>query len=100
MPFPPAIPLSGLAGFRFIERTYDRQFITFNKSPDFQREVEYFRENAGNITTVDQLMGDRRILAVVLGAFGLGDDIDKGAFIRKVIEEGTFEGDAFANRLV
>ena len=100
MPFPPAIPFGGLAGLRFIERTYDRQFTTFNKSPDFQREIQYFLENAGDITTVDQLMGDRRILGVVLGAFGLDEDIDKGAFIRKVIEEGTVKGDAFANRLI
>ncbi|MEM7058379.1 MAG: DUF1217 domain-containing protein [Pseudomonadota bacterium] len=28
------------------------------------------------------------------------EDLDKGAFIRKVIEEGTLESDAFANRLV
>ena len=100
MPFPPAIPFGGLAGFRFVERTYDRQFTTFNKSPDFQREIQYFLDNAGDINSVDKLMGDRRVLSVVLGAFGLDEDIDKGAFIRKVIEEGTLKDDAFANRLV
>jgi hypothetical protein len=100
MPIAPALPFGGLTGLRFLDRTYDQQFATFNRSPDVQRELTYFLETAGEITTVDQLMGDRRILSVVLGAFGLDEDIDKGAFIRKVIEEGTIENDAFANRLI
>ena len=100
MPFAPAIPFGGLSGFRFLERTYERQFETFNESPDLDREVAYFLEAAEKITTVDQLMADRRVLSVVLGAFGLDEDLDKRAFIRKVIEEGTLDGDAFANRLV
>lgn len=100
MPVTPAVPFGGVAGLRFLDRTYDRQFEVFNRSPEIQREIDYFRENAGNIATLDQLMGDRRILSVVLGAFGLEDDVNKGAFIRKVIDEGTLDPSAFANRLV
>lgn len=100
MPFAPAIPFSGLTGLRFIERTFDRQFETFNKSPDVQREIDNFLEKAGSITSVEELTGDRRLLGVVLGAFGLDDDINKGAFIRKVLEEGATDDRAFANRLV
>lgn len=100
MPIQPAIPFGGLAGLRFLDQTIDRQVATFNRSVDVQREVDYFLENAGNVTSAEQLVGDRRLLGVVLGAFGLDEDIDKGAFIRKVIEEGTQTNDAFANRLV
>lgn len=100
MPFTPAILFGGLAGFRFVERTFDRQFEVFNKSPDIEREVAHFLEAAPNITTLDQLMDDRRALSVVLGAFGLDEDIDKRAFIRKVIEEGSTDDTAFARRLV
>ena len=35
------------------------------------------------------LVADRRLLKVALGAFGLEGEIDKKAFIRKVLEEGT-----------
>lgn len=100
MPFTPAIPLTGLAGFRFLESTQERQVELFNKSPDVQREIDYFLEKAPEITTTEQLVGDRRVLAVVLGAFGLDEDIGKGAFIRKVIDEGTVDNRSFANRLV
>ncbi len=100
MPFAPAIPFTGLAGLKFLDRTYDRQFATFNKSPDIKREIDHFRENAANVETLDDLMGDRRLLRVILGAYGLDEDINKGAFIRKVLEEGAVDSDAFANRLV
>lgn len=99
MPFPPAVPFTGLAGLRFIDRTYDRQLNVFSSSPDIQRNVDYFLENAGAVRSVDDLMGDRRLLTVVLGAFGLDEDIGKGAFIRKVLDEGTVDSRSFANRL-
>lgn len=100
MPLQPVIPVGGLPGLKFLDKTFDRQFSAFNRSADVQREVDYFLEKAGDVTSVEQLVGDRRLLGVVLGAFGLDEDIDKGAFIRKVIEEGTVDRDAFANRLV
>ncbi|MFK7945597.1 MAG: DUF1217 domain-containing protein, partial [Paracoccaceae bacterium] len=100
MPIAPAIPLGGVAGLRLLDRTFDNQFQSFFRSPDVAREVAHFAENAGNITSIDDLMSDRRSLAVVLGAFGLDDDINKGAFVRKVIEEGTLDREAFANRLI
>lgn len=100
MPFPPAVPFTGLAGLRFLDRTYQRQFELFSSSPEIERRVDYFMQKAGEVRSLDDLMGDRRLLTVVLGAFGLDEDIGKRAFIRKVLEEGTVDSQAFANRLV
>jgi len=61
--------------------------------------VDYFNDNIGSVKSLDDLMGDRRLLKVALGSFGLGDEIDKGAFVRKVLEEGTEDRSAFAVRL-
>ena len=44
-------------------------------------------------------MADRQLLKVALGAFGLDSEIDKKAFIRKILEEGTTAPTALANRL-
>ncbi|MDB2438712.1 DUF1217 domain-containing protein [Hellea sp.] len=49
--------------------------------------------------TLDDLMSDRRLLTVALGAFSLGEEIDKGAFVRKILEEGTEDNSSFAVRL-
>ena len=99
MAFTPVVPFSGLLGFRFVERTYDAQFETFVKSPDIQREIDYFLEHADEANTAEALVSDRRLLRVVLGAFGLDDEIDKRAFIRKILEDGTLDPKSLANRL-
>ncbi|RKQ72145.1 uncharacterized protein DUF1217 [Litorimonas taeanensis] len=99
MAFTPVIPTTGLAGWNFLQQTLPRQEEIFSQSPEVSRELEYFNENIGNVKTLDDFMGDRRLLSVALGAFGLGDEIDKGAFVRKVLEEGVTESTAFARRL-
>ena len=99
MPFAPVVPLGGLAGWRVLQRTLPRQQEQFNKSADLQREVQYFKDNIENVTTTAEFVGDRRLLAVALGAFGLSDELNKQAFVRKVLDEGTFDPQSFANRL-
>ena len=99
MAFAPVIPLSGLGGWRFLQATQARQQNLFNRSPDIQRDVEYFKENIGNITNSADLVADRRLLGVALGAFGLDDEINKQAYIRTVLDGGTFDPRSFANRI-
>lgn len=98
--FQPVVPLSGIGGYRFLERTEETQREAFARSPLLQRDLDYFRENIASATTAEALVSDRRLLQVALGAFGLDDDLNKQAFVRKVLEEGTDADDAFANRLV
>lgn len=99
MSYTPVIPLSGLAGWRFLQRTEASQKTAFESSAEIQKDVTYFTEKIGSITSAADLVADRRLLKVALGAFGLSDKIDAKAFIRKVLEEGTEADDAFATRL-
>ena len=96
--FQPVIPTTGLAGWRFLQQTYDRQFETFTKSVSLQNDTDYFRENLSKMTTAEAFVSDRRIMTVALGAYGLEDDLDNRFFIRKILEEGTVDDDALANR--
>ena len=97
--FQPAVGLGGYSGWLILERSEARQRETFERSPALARDIEYFRENIKNALTAEDLVTDRRLLTVALGAFGLSDEIDKRAFVRKILEEGTEDSDAFANRL-
>ena len=97
--FQPVIPSGGIAGWRFLERTLPSQTETFANSPVNQRELDYFAEKIGDVVTAEQLVSDRRLRAVSLSAFGLQDDIDAIFFVRTILEEGTTENDALANRL-
>lgn len=99
MSFQPALPLSGLAGWRFLQRTLPDQQETFAKAPALARDADHFRARIGAVDSAEALVADRRLLKVALGAFGLQDDLANRFFIRKILEEGTTRPDALANRL-
>ena len=99
MTYAPALPLSGYAGWAFLKRTMPAQTTAFNTSTDLKRDEDYFRAKIGQVTTAEQLVNDRRLLKVALGAFGLDNDINNKFFIRKVLEDGTLTTTALANRL-
>jgi len=99
MNFQPVIPFGGFAGWSFLSRTQAVQQEAFNKSPAIDRNITYFKDNIGSVKTAEDLMADRQLLEVALGAFGLGEDINNKFFIQKVLEDGTISPDALGNRL-
>lgn len=100
MTFQPVLPLGGIPGWNLLNRTIERQSASFADSPQITRETEYFRANISKIKTAEDLVANRELLIIALGAFGLDEDINKQFFVRKVLEEGTDDGSSFANRLV
>ncbi|MEM1362020.1 MAG: DUF1217 domain-containing protein [Pseudomonadota bacterium] len=99
MTFSPIIPTGGLAGWSYLSRTLEQQETLYAASPQNARETSAFRERIATITTAEELVADRDLLKVALGAYGLGDDLNNRAFIEKVLAEGTQDPASFANRL-
>ncbi|MEX0306137.1 MAG: DUF1217 domain-containing protein [Ruegeria sp.] len=99
MTFQPVIPTGGLVGWRFLQRTYDAQLQSYSASAINERETKYFFENIGKVRSAEDLVSDRRLLQVALGAFGLEGDLDNRFFIQKVLSDGTQADDALANKL-
>lgn len=99
MSFQPVLPLTGYAGWAFLKRTQADQQQRFAGSVEMTRDAAYFAENIGDVATAEDLVADRRLLKVALGAYGLADDIDSKAFIRKVLSDGTLDSTDLANRL-
>ncbi|KPP83523.1 MAG: Protein of unknown function (DUF1217) [Rhodobacteraceae bacterium HLUCCO07] len=99
MAFQPVIPSGGLVGWRFLQQTRPTQEAAFRAAPAIQRDTEYFKERIGRIDTAAELVSDRRLLSVALGAFGLQDDIDNRYFVQRMLEDGTIKPDALANRM-
>jgi hypothetical protein len=97
--YTPALPLGGYAGWSFLKRTYDTQTKAFQASTEIKRDEDYFRAKIGTVKTAEQLVSDRRLLKVALGAYGLDKDINNRFFIRKVLEDGTLKDGTLANRL-
>lgn len=97
--FQPVLPLSGLPGWVLLNRTLESQTQAFNASPQIVRDTDYFVENIANVRSAEDLVSDRRLLTVALGAFGLDEDINNRALIQKVLEDGTADPASLANRL-
>ena len=96
--FQPVLISNGVVGWQFLKSTYDKQFEAFNKSPELLRETDNFSAKISSIVTAEDLVADRQVLKVALGAFGLEDDLDNRYFIQKMLEEGTTADDSLANR--
>lgn len=99
MSFSPALPLSGYSGWVLLKRTISVQQTAFAKSPQLLRDQDYFRAKIGQVKTAEQLVGDKRLLRMALGAFGLGDDLNSKFFIQKILESSTLDTKSLANRL-
>ena len=100
MTFQPVVPLPGVAGWRFLEATEATQRDAFDRSAVIERDIAYFEEKIGSITTAEALVSDRRLMTVALGAFGLDEEINKTYFMRRILEEGTDDPESLANQFV
>lgn len=99
MSFTPLVIGSGLAGWSLLTRTRETQQAVFDRSPGIGGDVAAFKKKIASIGTSDQLLNDRQLLRVALGAFGLDEDIGNRAFIKKVLDSDPADDSSFANRL-
>jgi len=99
MSFQPVIVSSGYTGYLFLQRTLDAQLDTFSETGRVKQTTDYFKENIASVATAEDLVADRRLLEVALGAFGLQEDINNKFFIEKILAEGTESDEALASRL-
>ncbi|SIO13266.1 DUF1217 domain-containing protein [Vannielia litorea] len=97
--FTPIVPLGGLLGWQFLQRTQESQQQSLATSATVERDMAEFEARIAQVQTAEELVNDFRLLRIALGAFGLSDDINNTYFIRKVLEEGTEDSQALANRL-
>lgn len=97
--FQPVVPFGGFLGWSFLQRTLDDQKEAHSESAPVRRATDAFREDIGAILNAEQLMENRDLLRVALGAFGLENDINNKALIRQVLEGGTLDPASLANRL-
>ncbi|WP_102109061.1 DUF1217 domain-containing protein [Oceaniglobus roseus] len=99
MSFSPIVLGTGLAGYAFLARTRDQQQTLLAKTPQVARTTEHVLDRLKDVQTSDQLMADRTLLSVALGAFGLDEDLDNRAFIRRILDSDLSDDRSLANRL-
>ncbi len=70
-----------------------------NKGAAAATESTYYQANIGNITSVDQLMGNSRLLNYVITANGLNPDVVSKSTIRAVLTSDLSDPNSTANTL-
>lgn len=99
MSFTVTLPISGYAGWKLLKRTQSQQQALLAQNPAQQRDEDYFRQKISSVKTAEDLVSDRRLLRVALGAFGLSADLNNKFFIRKVLESDTLDSKSLASKL-
>lgn len=67
--------------------------------PVISRELQYYRDTIGSITTIDEFLANDRVFAYAMKAYGLEEMTYAKAFIRKVLESDLTDTGSFANLL-
>jgi len=91
--------INTFASYQLITRDINQSLDRVQNQPMVQRETEYYRENIGNVKSIDEFLDDDRLFRYAMKAHGLDDMAYAKAFMRKVLEEGIDDPNSFANKL-
>jgi Protein of unknown function (DUF1217) len=67
--------------------------------PAVKTATAYYNANIGKVTSVQDFVGNYRLLSYALNAYGLGDQINATGLITKVLEGGVSNPKSLANTL-
>jgi hypothetical protein len=67
--------------------------------PAVKTATAYYEANIGSVTSIQDFVGNYRLLSYALNAYGLGDQINATALITKVLEGGVSNPKSLANTL-
>lgn len=91
--------MNTLLSFHLITRDLSRSMERIQSQPMIKRETEYYQENIGKVTSIEEFVSDERLFRYAMKAHGLEDMAYAKAFMVKVLEEGISDPKSFANKL-
>lgn len=90
---------STLSQWQVLNSTLDRQMGLVRNDQQNKADADYARKKLPTVASVDDLMGDRRLYTYVMRAFGLEDQVNSQALIRKVLQSDLSDSRSYASRL-
>jgi hypothetical protein len=69
------------------------------KQPEVARDKQYYDDNIGKVTTVDEFVDNYRLFSYAMKAYGLEDMTYAKAFMKQVLESDLNDDSSFANKL-
>jgi hypothetical protein len=91
--------ISSFQSYNFYTKDINQTLSRKAADPVISRELQYYRDTIGSITTIDEFMANDRVYAYAMKAYGLEEMTYAKAFIRKVLESDLTDTSSFANLL-
>jgi hypothetical protein len=91
--------ISSLALFKQIRTNEVKYREQFQNRGDVQKAINDFKKQAAKLEDVDELVKDRRVLGVLLSAFGLESELNNPGKLKAIINSDPTDVNSFANRL-
>lgn len=85
--------------YQLLTRDMTQSMARVQQQPVVQRETQYYLENIGKVTSIEEFVNDPRLFNYAMKAHGLEDMTYAKAFMIKALKEGIADPDSFANSL-
>lgn len=90
---------SALVAFKNYQRDQVAARTAFAEREDVVRKIDSFKKSVGKLSTVDDLLKDRKTLTFVLSAFGLESEVNNPGKLKAILNSDPDDINSFANRL-
>jgi Protein of unknown function (DUF1217) len=91
--------VSTTTAFLAVSQNLSRYQAMTATDPAVKTATSYYEANIGSVKSIDDLVGNYRLLSYALNAYGLGDQINAKGLITKVLEGGVSNPKSLANTL-
>ena len=92
--------ISTFISYRFYTADFSKSVQRTLADPMVAREQEYYKQNIGKVTSIDDFLKDQRLYAYAMKAHGLEDMTYAKAFMRKVLESDLTDQNSFVRKMV
>ncbi|UXS00399.1 DUF1217 domain-containing protein [Agrobacterium tumefaciens] len=91
--------VSTYLSYDLINRDMKASLSRVSQQAMIERQTNYYKENIGKVTSVDEFLDDYQLYSYAMDAFGLGEMTYAKAFMKKVLESDLNDDNSFANKL-
>jgi hypothetical protein len=92
--------VSTFVSYRMYTADYAKSMARVLSDAQVAREQEYYRQNIGKVSSIDDFLKDQRLYTYAMKAYGLEDMTYAKAFMRKVLESDVSDDKSFVRKLV
>lgn len=91
--------VSTYLSYNLVNRDIKTSLARTGSDPLVARQTEYFKENIGKVSTVEEFLDDYQLYSYAMKAHGLEEMTYAKAFMKKVLESDLSDDASFANKL-